>query len=462
VLTGAFLTPAGAPAAARPVVVTRVSTAGDAFSDLFTFTFSFGLAALTCLDSSEPALETCHAGGFRAVTDGTGRFSMRLRNKDVRSSSTGGLRDLSVATGVPPQAGEVDGARVAVTVSPDAGRVRAPTLRLWDGGVTVHQQVNRFTISWQPAPDAASAYKVGLADTSRGLHLTVKPDGAQAVVDPRLIEDAVPTYSVAAEGRAPSGASVEWEAATVRYAGGAGAPLSRGKPCTAQLGTALARPLTTCWADDGDFGSTYSGARPRYCTATDPHFPGDLSCLTAPVTAMTIDLQEIEPLALVIVRPTETHGTAVAVTASKDGRTWQTVGEAHASLFDTEPLAVVPPAGMSARFVRVTPNGSVSASQPMTPDAADDPFATPRSVPRDRRAIVSDFRGDLASVAEVSVWKGQPAPPVTSTNGVRNSGAHTRDSVWALVTVAAAVLLAGVIGGLGYLVGRRRSAPPSP
>src|SRR5439155_13804269 len=135
---------------------------------------------------------------------------------------------------------------------------------------------------------------------------------------------------------------------------------------------------------------------------------------TAPVVSMTIDLEEPEPLALVVVRPTDTHGTTVAVSSSTDGRTWQTVGRIDSRLFNTEPVALVPPSGMSARYLRLTPNADQSLEQPTTTLLPDDPFASAKPVPRDRRALVADYRGDLASIAEVSVWPGRPAPPVTS------------------------------------------------
>jgi hypothetical protein len=118
----------------------------------------------------------------------------------------------------------------------------------------------------------------------------------------------------------------------------------------------------------------------------------------------------------------------VLIEGSTEGQSWHRVGRVNHLGFQTAPALVTPPADMSARYVRLTADDAQNGQA---------------------------FHGDLADIAEVSVWPGRPALPIgapTATSGPRH---HTTHRGW--LVAAAAVIIAVVLAGAGFLIGRRRA-----
>ncbi|MDX6274046.1 MAG: hypothetical protein QOJ92_1256 [Frankiales bacterium] len=426
----------------------RIKTGGDLLTDLFTTVFTGGLASLGCLGGDGP-LEFCRVGDYSTQTTTGGAFAFRLRAGDVTSSG-GRRRALDISTGLSPVAGEITGPIVSVRVQPKEGdtALSLGKLAVWDGAVQA-TGAEATTLSWTEPP-GTGAVNVRLEESNRGLHVSLANASRPAVLDARVLEDTHPTMTVGANGRI-SGRKAVWLSAGRQVTGAAGAPASRDVGCSVTLsaGATTAVPGAGCWLDDGQFAAAPRLPRPTSCHAvgTGDGFT-ETRCVRAPITAATLDLGVPTPLSLLVLRASPEAGSSarssVVLEGSTDQRSWHRLGEWDGRP-PTNQLEITPPDGVTVRYVRLRVDGEPRPQ----PSYVDNDAA----VRADPQAVVSEFRGDLASVAELSVWKGTPRARPTSPV-IRHTMQLHRVPLMAIAGVLAALLL----GGVGYALGRRRPA----
>lgn len=453
VVRGTLVAPDERSVTGRTVSAVRIKTGGDVLTDLFTTVFTGGLAALGCL-GGDGLIEVCRVGDYSTQTTTGGAFAFRLRAEDI-TSSAGRRRALDITTGLAPAAGETSGPIVSVRLRPKKGEkaVTIGRMTAWDGAVSASGQDRALSLRWEDPP-ATGAVAVRLEEPGRGLFISNDHASLPAVIDARIVEDANPTMTVAVKGRV-SGRDTVWTSAARPIAGTAGAPASRGVPCTVTVGTASSAVPSSpsragCWLVDGHFNAAPRLPRPTSCRVmTDAHGFSDTVCIRAPITSATLDLGSPIPLSLVVLRRSTDYadatGSAVVVEASVDSQRWRPVGEWGGEPFNNQ-LELQLPRGLSARYVRLRVDG-----EPRPQPSYIDERAPARE---DARAVVSDYRGDLATLAEVSVWKGIPLPLLGP--GGKASAAQGDRQV--LLLVLAGLLAATLLAAVGYTLGRRTAS----
>ena len=326
-VSGRLLRADGTPAAGVTVGLERAPDLGD----LLVGTALVPLTLFTaCL--ADPPPEVCRGRSVRRVaTTPDGTYTFTLRGKDTQTFF-GGAGTLSVSAEVPPRPGERAGAAVTAGFKVQTRDLRLHDLRLWEPQVTV----GAGRIGWD-ALTGTARYQVGVED-ARGQPVW-SFDGARPDVtfDPRILEDTA--GSVAVSVREPTTAegttvTVVRRSARVAYRGTAGAPTSRGRPCTRG-----ATQVSPCLLTDGDLASRLVPP-PAAAAADTTTVPVPA---TVPVESATIDLGRTTTVSLVVVR-----GCQCQVDGSADGRTWTGLGQSSGS------TAVVPARTAAARYVRVT------------------------------------------------------------------------------------------------------------
>jgi hypothetical protein len=445
VIRGTLVAPDDRSVVGRQVIATRRKTGGDLLGDLFTTVFTGGLASLGCLTSDGP-IEVCRNGDYSTQTATGGSFGFRLRAGDV-TSSLGRPRAVDVSTGLAPAAGEVSGPFVSVRVEAKSGdsAVSLGQLKAWNGNVTARGDDHELRLQWSDPPATGTA-TLGLVETERGLAITERGASPGHIIDSRLLEDTRPTATVTVTGRL-QGRTAVWTSAGSRIAGSAGAPASRGAACTLAVGSAGPAAPAPCWLDDGHFAAGPRIARPTSCQDRKDSFGFDeRSCVRAPITTATLDLGREIPISLVVLRTSDDQSSGthpVVIEGSTDLQNWKRLGE-----FDGKPLvnqlALLPPRGATARYIRARADGEPAPQPTYLDDAA--------AVRNDPAATVTEFRGDLAALAEISVWEGKPEP--LARPGRLAGSSPTRRGP---LLVVAAVLIALLVGGAGYGLGRRRA-----
>jgi hypothetical protein len=241
--------------------------------------------------------------------------------------------------------------------------------------------------------------------------------GTSAAVDGRVLEDTSGRATLSGGSTdqiQASDVTVRWTGPGAAYLSGAGVPASRGATCTyTHAGTLVPQPASACGLTDGDLSTPV--AIPPVCAA------GVAAGSTAPPPCPSADAVVLYATApsvfaeLVVVRGCR---ATCAVAVTEDGHTFRSVG------------SVTGPFGLVA--VDKTPVKAVRVSNP-------------------------------DGLREVSVWGAAKAPalaPVTTKDAhdlrspfVASHGARHRG----LLLGVAAVLLALVLLGLGFALGRRRS-----
>lgn len=397
-VTGLVADPGGAPAANRPVRLGTGVTVGEGAFAVLTVGLSCTSGACT--------------GNVRAVsTDAAGRYTFTLKGADTRSTF-GEAESVLVSASGSPAADQVSGPMASARFQVQTEQVELPRLELVDPGLSI-EAVNGITARWaspRPGPfeltfEAGEQVPVWLSRTSE----------STASVDPRLLEDTAGRVVVGGGSEdAIEGSKVEkrWRSPGVPYAGGAGAPPSRGRPCRyVDAAGRVADGPKQCGLTDGEL--TAAPAAPPVCATAN-----DTQC-QAP-TAVVIDLDPSVPAQLVVVRGCE---GACAVEVSADGTSFRPVGSA------SDAYGVVPLDGQAVRAVRV--------------------------------GLGTGF-----GLREVSVWG--PAPAVALRSLTKGEQAHLaapyggsggkRHLPLPLIAVAIAVAASAMIG-VGVAIGRRRAAP---
>ncbi len=416
-VTGRLLAADGRPLAAAVRLDENRGIASDVFGTI-ALLFTLGLS---CLGGADP----CRPSGGAATTsgaDGTFRFdTTAVQQARARSN------------GVILSAGSESAGGLRVKLNPTAGGDLGD-LSLWaprvqarvDGGDV------RFTAVAPPGADRRTEVTARILDAKQRLVGQTARTGPEVAyqVDRRAYEDGPGTVVVTAgfsRPRAGQNPRIDWTSPPVGVGPGAGAPVSRGRPCTLDRGGAPA---------------------PAGCPLTD----GDLVTDAAPgLRSAVVDLGAPRPIGLVAVRP-----SAGEVEVSTDGQVYEPVGRSTARP-DAWPAALFDAGSRPARFVRV---------------ATTAPSATPATT-----APASSGRAPSGpGIVEVSVWPSDarlPSQPATAPRPSADPSAPPGTTIplaaplvgpdddrtsggFLLPALVALVLLLVVVAATGVLAGRRR------
>jgi hypothetical protein len=340
VVSGRVLTAEGAPAGGAPVALVREPSIGEIFTGLLVVPLTFGLACL----GEPPAAGLCRGRTVeRTVTGADGTYRLNLTGRQTQTAF-GNTVDFTLSTAV-------FGATVTADFKIQTENLVLPDLQAWQPAVTV----GAGRIGWDPP--APGSYQVVVEDGSAQLVWSFDSTRPSVSFDPRLLEDTAGKLAVSAltsAGAEGTSVNIRRQSARVDYRSTAGAPLSRGRPCTAG---APAAPVTPCPLTDGNFVNELP--RPAPTTSTSTTSPS-----AAVPESTTIDLGRSAEVSFIVVR-----GCACQVERSTDGQTWTAVGRT------TGYTVVIPSRTGPARFIRLT--------------------------------------GPLTDLHEVSVWEG-PAPAAST------------------------------------------------
>ncbi len=320
-VSGRLLRADGSPAAGVVVGLQRRPNIGEFLGSALLVPLTLFTA---CLADPPPAI--CRSGSVRrATTTADGTYSFNLTGKDTQGF-LGTADTLALSAELPPAPGEAAGAAVTASFKVQTEQLRLHDIPFWQPKVTFAPG----RIGWD-ARTGSSSYQVLLEDGKAQPVWSFSGGNAEATFDARILEDTSGSLAVSttekttAEGTT---VSIYRRSGRVAYRSTAGAPPSRGKPCTVSTGVAC--PLT-----DGDF------------TATVPQPPSPSSTTSssapAPPATATVDLGQSRSVSLVVVR-----GCSCQVEGSADGKTWTALGSS------TGYTAVTPPRATPARYVRVT------------------------------------------------------------------------------------------------------------
>lgn len=319
VVSGRVLAADGSPAGGVPVALERDPTLGEAVAGLFLIPLSFGTVCL-----ADPPAPLCRGRTVRrATTAADGSYTINLTGRDTQTGF-GNAAPFTLSS-------QVGGSVVTADFRIQAEALRLPDLQAWAPAVSVASG----RIGW--GPPAPGEYQVVVEDTAGRRVWSFEAERPEVSFDPRLLEDTAGSLAVAARTRTTAEGTtvvVRRQSPPAAYRGGAGPPLSRGRPCVvAPAGTALAPcPLT-----DGDLRSMLP-------PAPAPARGSDAVPTTAPAAnQVTIDLGRLAEVSLVVVR-----GCTCTVDRSADGQAWTEVGRVSGF------AAVAPARPGPARFVRLT------------------------------------------------------------------------------------------------------------
>lgn len=420
-VSGQVVGPDGAPVPGARVALMKELDFGTGFTAVMTI-------GLSCLDEREGDLSEC--GETRVGTTGDdGRFDYELRGRDTQGNF-GNAAVMELATAMDRADDQLSGPAVNTRFQVQTDAVSIP-LRFWSPSVDVFAEGGSVRADWTPPsgdvfPPAADLSRLRQwVVFSRSSELVWRADAVSDDVafDLRLLEDsrgAVAAWSEVGDIKTDpaSGTDVEvlLRSAGLPYASPAGAPVSRGKPCSVPAADGTAVTQGGCRLTDGRFAEELNA---RTCP------PSDDTCTEPTPTEATVDLGAPVDLSLVVVRGC---AGACTVEASEDGGRWRTLGAADESDGRRDHAFAASGRG---RFVRVR----------------------------------ADFANELR---EVSVWDPRPVAatgtllvPPSEVEEARLPGGS--DGGRSLLVVALAVL-AGAVAVAALLVLRRRrgTADPTP
>ncbi len=405
--------PDGTPAAGLRVGLVKQLDAAEALGGLFVIGVSLGLA---CFGGGANVPDIC-AHQPSTASGGDGRFRFQLSGSDTQNS-LGRASTFSIVTSLPAGAGELTGPSTAEDLELQAADIEVPALRLWRPPVRLTPSGGSLTVDWPP-PSAgyggSPGYDVRFQDAASLPVWTFSDTHPGAVLDARLLEDSHGGAIVEARTRMPAPgttAQLTYRSATVAYRGGAGAPASRGRPCSAVRG-GVSVPLTPCTLTDGDL------VHPGIPTGSAHPSPAVGSASPAPEHAQ-VDMGAAVPVTLVVVRGCP----GCAVEGSSDGTSWSALGTVP-----TEPGSVEPPGGRApARYVRCGGSAGVGGLRE-----------------------ISVWTAAAAAGARAGDGSGGPPAGGGTAPAATGPGTDLRPLVVALVALAAA------IAGLAVVIAVRRA-----
>jgi hypothetical protein len=329
-VSGRLLRADGNPAGGVTVGFERDRSLGDLVAGTVLVPLTLFTACL-----ADPPPEVCRGRSVRRTTTAAdGSYSFQLTGKDTQSFF-GNALTMTVSAELPPAAGEVAGPSVAADFKVQATNLRLPDLVAWQPRVTVAPG----RVAWEPLAGGSGSYQVGVEDAGGNAVWGFPATRPEVSFDARILEDTTGSIAVSARSSATAEGTtvgVVRRSGRVGYRSTAGAPVSRGRPCTQSAGPSPAR----CTLTDGDFANRLPA--PATSTTVPPAQAG--ATIPSPPPAMaTIDLGQPRNVSLVVVR-----GCSCAVEGSTDGQAWTPMGRS------TGDTAVVPARTGAARYVRLT------------------------------------------------------------------------------------------------------------
>jgi len=327
-VSGRILRADGSPAAGAAVGLEPRPSAGELLGSALLVPLTLFTACL-----ADPPPEICRGRSVRRTTTAAdGTYSFQLKGKDTQGF-LGTAATLALTAEVAPAAGEVAGAAVTATFRVQTEQLQLHDLQLWQPKVTV----GPGKVGWE-ARNGSTSYQVLFEDSSaRPVWSFADAKKAEVTFDPRVLEDTAGTLAVSSSEKATAeGTTVDIlrRSARVEFRSAAGAPPSRGRPCSVGRNVPSTSP---CPLTDGDFATRLPPPPPTTTTAgTTP--------TTAPAPDVaTVDLGQSRNVTLVVVR-----GCACQIEGSADGKVWTALGRS------TGDTAVALPRPAPARYVRLT------------------------------------------------------------------------------------------------------------
>ena len=314
-VSGVLQDQSGSPLAGRPVVLAPQTEISELLGGTLFTALSLGTLCL-----ADPPPEPCASfleDSDSTDTDDGGTFSFSLRGNDVRTFF-GNARSMGVSAALPPAPGTLEGPAVLATFRVQTEQLDLGPIRFWEPRLTT----GTGTAGWQAVPGdlgKGSGYRLEFASPSGAPVWQVRSNELQADYDPRVLEDSSGSVSVTAirDGVAPGTTTkLSYRSAQLGLESGAGAPESRGKPCSVQTGEGSPVALPGCRLTDGrlseDAGIPGTSAAPAGTPAP------------AESRRVVVDMGRQVNATLLVIR-----GCSCRIEGSVDSRTWSPVGEAE-------------------------------------------------------------------------------------------------------------------------------------
>lgn len=402
-VTGRILRADGTPLGGAPV---RLDENRSVANDVLGGVFFLLTAGLSCIAGADPCRPS---GGASATTGADGEFRFDV---EAVERARGGSNGVILSAGAAPTGGLR--AKFDPAVGGDLGELAlwSPNLRAGTDGFHV-----RFKATAPPGADGRTEVDARVLDGQGRAVVDDTETGTDVTfaVDRRAYEDGPGTVVLASgfsRPRAAQNPRIDWTSPPARVGSGAGAPLSRGRPCTMDVGGRVP---------------------PAGCPLTD----GDLVTESVPgLRSVVVDLGASRPVGLIAVRR-----LAETVEISDDGQAYVPV--ARTSGQGGWPATRHDAGGRPGRFVRVV----VAPPETREPTGA----AEVSVWAADAKPATSEPEPAGAPATAGTIPDGGPAPmaPPLDVDGERSS------AVTLAGTIAAGLLLS-VAFAAGITLYRRR------
>ena len=365
------------------VAVRRSPSGAESFGAFVSFLFTAGIGCVVASEVCNPE------SGVIARTTSAGDGSFRLPLGREYYPGAEGDTDFYVTASLPPGPGETTGPATTEEFEVAEAVQRSPDLLLWTPAPVVEADPSQISVRWSVLPverfdERDVTYRLQFVTPDafpvHTLELAAGAATGTTIVDARLLEDARTAVALAGLGDVTVGPTIYHqtiEAPRVELLGPAGAPPSRGRPCTATRVDGAPEPLAGCPVTDGDLRRALRPVDPMSCVPPGavpfPTIPPGFGFEAAPplppcppdLREAVVDLGGPTDIGLIVVRGC----SACAVDTSGDGASY--------TPFATSSGVVhVAPRPTSARFVRVrSANGggvSLTAEVSVWPPRATD------------------------------------------------------------------------------------------
>lgn len=340
-VAGRALDAGGRPLAGATLRLYKEADVGEALFGVF---LAVGTLGTVCLSPAAPAI--CRKART-ATTGADGSYRFELKGSDTQGLvGNASTMDLVIPGG--------DGGSATASFKVRSTAVSLPDIRLWSAGARLGPAgagagggtgAGGIRLEWAALPGEAGrdpTYSLQLLDARTRALLWSQPSGPTGGgADSRVVEDVATVAvasAVAAVGDVVGDVRVGFVSPAIDVAGSrAGAPPSRGKPCSAvNAGDLSTTTQATCAATDGDLTS-----------------PGRLTGNgSGVVSGVVVDLGSARRIGFVVAR-----GVAgdVVVEGSGDGNAWSDIGKGTGPIVSLTTSA-------TARAIRLRSPGGLDES----------------------------------------------------------------------------------------------------
>ncbi len=250
----------------------------------------------------------CRGTVFDGATDGSGAYRFSLKGSDTQGTF-GGAKSELVTVSAAPVGQQVTGAAASARFVVQTTDVRLPVLRLVDPRLSVDGRAPVLRARWTTTAPGPYALSFETDSSVPAWQQTTAASGA--ALDGRVLEGTAGRVTLSGgstDATVGSQVALRWRSPGAAYVAGASVPASRGASCTAN-----GRPLIPCGLTDGNLSNAVPVPKAT-CTSTPA---------TCPPAAAVVDLAGAPRADLVVVRGCS--GTC-PVSTSADGVTFRTVG----------------------------------------------------------------------------------------------------------------------------------------